>query len=185
MRIGSSTLLVVAAALVLGCDAPLGLPTDAPAFRAAQGDRSEWTLVAELSIPESGPLPAGFIACMNTGLGEEAVAWGDYEIYFKAVVTPSGNSIMQGWLTGEEWFLGLESGDLWKGSFDAKYREFTRAKDGHLLLQEPVVEVLANPQTGERIRLIQMFRLELDDLGNVVNKNFRYGSFQAPCHMMK
>ena len=186
MRISKTAFPLVATALVFGCDHPASVPAESPDLRAAQGDRSEWTLVAEISIPESEAVPSGFYSCINGGLGEETVNFGGpYGIYFKTLETPSGNVINQGWIrTDYDALRGVESGDLWVASADAKYREFVRAADGHLLLQEPIVEHFTNQRTGERVRVLVMFRLEFDELGNLVDRNIRYGDVIA-CHAMK
>ena len=176
----------VATALVLGCDDPASAPAESPDLRAAQGDRSEWTLVAELSQPESDPYGTFLIPCLNGGLGEEAVNFGGpYGIYYKTVVTPSGNIISQGWIRTEfDAWRSVATGDLWVGTMNAKLREFTRAADGHLLYQEPITEILVNQRTGERVRTQSMFRLEFDEEFNLVNNNPRNGEIFA-CHVMK
>jgi hypothetical protein len=167
---------LLTAALVLGCDDPASAPAESPDLRAAQGDRSGWVLVVEISIPESEAPPFGFVECMKGGRGEETVNFGGpYGIYLKTVTAPSGNVISQGWIrTDYDAFRGLETGDLWVGPLNAKYREFTRAADGHLLLHEPISQILTNQRTGERVRIQFMVHLEFDELGNIVNKNFRY-----------
>lgn len=187
MRCSSVLLPFVAAALVFGCDDPASAPAVAPDLRAAQGDRSEWTLVLDMgTVPESEAVPLGFVPCLNSGLGEDAVVFGGpYEVYMKTLVTPSGNVISQGWIRSEyEAYRGLESGDLWTTSLDAKYREFTRQADGHLLLQEPITQILTNERTGARVRVQAMYRIEFDELGAVVNDNARFGEIFA-CHAWK
>ena len=181
-----SLVLPLAAALVLGCSEPPSAPTAAPDLRAAQGDRSGWTLLDEWTVPESDAAPVGFIACLNGGVGEEAVVFGGpYGWYEKTVVTPSGNLVGQGWIQSPyEGFRGLETGDLWVTSLDAKINELTRAVDGHWLVHEPISQILTNERTGERVRIQAMYHFELDELGNVVNANARFGETLA-CHAWK
>jgi len=187
MRARTILLPFLAAALVFGCDTPPSAPDVDPAFRAAQGDRSEWALVLDMgTVPESDAVPLGFVPCLNDGRGEDAVVFGGpYEVYMKTLVAPSGNVISQGWIRAEyEAYRGLESGDLWVTSLDAKYREFTRQADGHLLLMEPITQILTNERTGQRARVQATYRLEFDELGNVVNDNVRFGEIFA-CHAWK
>jgi len=175
-----------AAALVLGCDSPATAPANAPDLRAAQNDRSQWELVTEYSTPESDAVPSGFYGCINGGLGEETVNFGGpYGFYMKTTVTPSGNVISQGWIrTDFDAVRGLETGDVWVAVLDAKLLEFTRAADGHLLLHEPITEIATNQRTGERIRVVIMFHLEIDELGNLVERNLRYGDIIS-CHAIR
>ena len=187
MRFSSVLLPLVATAMVFGCDDPASAPVVAPDLRAAQGDRSEWTLVLDMgTTPESDALPVGFVSCLNDGLGEDAVVFGGpYEVYMKTLVAPSGNVISHGWIRAAyEAYRGLESGDLWITSLDAKYREFTRQADGHLLLQEPITQVLTNERTGQRARVQAMYRLEFDESFNLVSSNPRNGEIFA-CHAWK
>jgi len=175
-----------AAVLMLGCDSTATAPPVASELRAAQGDRAEWTLVSEVTLPESDAVPSGFYGCINGGLGEETVNFGGpYGIYLKTVATPSGNVIGQGWIRSDfDAVRGVESGDLWVATLDAKYHELTRAADGHLLLHEPISEVATNLRTGERIRVVVMFHLEIDEFGNLVERNLRYGDILS-CHAIK
>ncbi len=186
MRFRDMLLPFVATALVLGCDDPASAPVGDPDLRAAQGDRSEWTLIAEITSTEDDPFGTFLIPCLNGGLGEEAVNFGGpYGIYFKMLETPSGNVINQGWIrTDFDAWRSVQTGDLWVATMDAKYREFTRAADGHLLLQEPVSEILVNQRTGERVRIQSMFRLEFDEAFNLVSNNPRNGEIFA-CHAWK
>ncbi len=186
MRISKIAVPLVATALMFGCDSNATAPTAAPDLRSAQGDRSGWVLVAEITLPESEAVPSGFYSCINGGLGEETVNFGGpYGIYLKTVATPSGNVISQGWIrTDNDVLRGVESGDYWVASADAKYREFVRAADGHLLLHEPIVEHFTNQRTGERVRTVVMFHLEFDEIGNLVDRNIRWGDVLS-CHAMK
>lgn len=186
MRFRNIFVPFVAGVLVLGCNDSATSPAVSPEFRAAQGDRSEWTLVTELSIPESEAVPSGFYSCINGGLGEETVNFGGpYGIYLKTVTTPSGNVLGQGWIRSDyDAVRGVETGDLWVATLDAKYREFSRTADGHLLLHEPIIETATNERTGERVRVVVMFHLELDEFGNLVERNMRYGDIIA-CHAGK
>lgn len=186
MRHRNLTLPMFAAALTLGCDSPATAPANAPDLRAAQNDRSQWELVAEFGTPESDAVPSGFYGCINGGLGEETVNFGGpYGIYLKTAVTPSGNVISQGWIrTDYDVVRGVVTGDVWVATLDAKYREFTRAADGHLLIHEPISEVATNQRTGERIRVLVMFHLEIDAFGNLVERNLRYGDIIS-CHAIK
>jgi hypothetical protein len=186
MRARRLPLALVASALALGCDDPAASLGASPDLAASRSDRSEWQLVADLgTIPESEGLPF-YISCLNGGQGEVALVFGGpYLVYMKTLVTPSGNVINQGWIRTEyEGYRGTESGDLWEASFEAKYREFTRQADGHLLLFEPFSEVMTNAQTGERVRIQAMYRIEFDEDFNVVNSNVRWGEIFA-CHAWK
>ncbi|MDH4046115.1 MAG: hypothetical protein OEY20_13115 [Gemmatimonadota bacterium] len=171
-----------AAFLLVGCENPPTQVDDAavPDLRAAQGDRSDWVLAYEATLTESDGYMFGPAACM----GEESVNFGTYGVYFKAVNTPSGHVISQGWITSAaDTYRGMVSGDLWIGTLDAKYREFTRKQDGHLILMEPVTQVITNQRTGARIRYQALFRLELDEDGQVVpTANFRVAVVQ--CHRL-
>ena len=186
MRSRISVFPIIAVALVLGCDGTTTAPAVAPELRAAQGDRAGWTLASEFSVPERDAVPSGFYGCINGGLGEETVNFGGpYGVYLKTVVTPSGNVIGQGWIRSDDDVVrGVDSGDLWVATLDAKYREFTRAADGHLLLHEPISEVATNVRTGERVRVQLMFHLEIDERGNLVDRNLRYGDIIS-CHAIR
>jgi len=56
--------------------------------------------------------------------------------------------------------------------------------DGHYLAVEPITQILTNSETGEQLRIKALFRLELDEFGNVVNSNARFGEIFA-CHAWK
>jgi hypothetical protein len=187
MRFRSVLVPFVAGVLVLGCDDPASAPAESPDLRAAQGDRSEWTLQYVVpSIPADDPLYAGVLPCANGGAGEDVyVSGGPYMVYEKSVVTPSGNVINQGRIVADyERWEGAETGDVWFTSLDAKLREFIRAVDGHYLALEPITQILTNAETGEQLRIKALYRLEFDELGNVVNNNARFGEIFA-CHAMK
>jgi len=187
MRFKNILVPFVTAALVLGCNDHTAAPAVSPEFRAAQGDRSEWTLLYEVpSIPVDDPLYGGVLTCANGGAGEEVyISGGPYMVYGKTVVTPSGNVISQGWIVADyERWEGAETGDVWLTSLDAKLREFTRAVDGHYLALEPITQILTNAETGEQLRIKALYRLEIDEFGNIVNDNARLGEIFA-CHAWK
>jgi hypothetical protein len=183
MRIPHLVAALGAAFVLVACEAPPTQVDDAaaPTLRAAQGDRSDWTLAYEASIAEADGLLFGPTACT----GEDLVNFGGpYQVLFKTTATPSGNVINQGWIRADyDAYRGQESGDLWVGTLDAKYREFTRKTDGHVLVMEPASQIITNQRTGERIRLQAMFRLELDENFEIVpTPNFRYDVIQ--CHLL-
>lgn len=186
MRFRNLVLPFLATTLVLGCDDSTLAPVDAPESRAAQGDRSEWELVDEYSVPEDEAFALGFVSCINGGIGENVIAFGGpYRMYVKTVITPSGSIHNRGRIVAEqETWIGEDTGDVWLTSLDAKYNEFVRAVDGHYLAQEPIAQILTNADTDEQVRVKAMYRMEIDEDGNLVNNNPRVGEVFS-CHVRK
>ncbi len=90
--------------------APRGEP-GSPELRAAQGDRSEWTLMLSYYYAGSD----FYYPCADGGQGEDLTYTGTIYWYTKDVVTPSGNVIQTQRIDwgDDSRMVGHESGDVW------------------------------------------------------------------------
>jgi hypothetical protein len=166
--------VLVLAGLVAACSEQPTATDSTPAFRAAQGDRSEWTLIWGFELPpdETSAVPMGFVPCINGGQGEDVVNWygGLWEFLGKTTVTPSGHTVQQGWLRAPgqiDYYRGTTTQDLWVASdVDAKVK-YDFFPDGSMMLVEPLIEVLVNQDTGERVRVHWMYQLHVNADGSV------------------
>ena len=150
MRIWRLTLLSL---LFIACSDQPPTAVDAPDFRAAQGDRSEYTLVLDFESSYDG-VEYGQVTC----LGEGTWFFGGthYRWWSKEVLTPSGNRTAQGYLedanAGLGSFVENEYGDLWYlEQFSAPIAEVTRHHDGNWLAQEQAKSVFTNDAGEVRI----------------------------------
>jgi hypothetical protein len=154
---------VLLGAVVVACSDQTTAPNDqSPAFRAAQGDRSEWTYQWSFgAVPRENPSPIIFIPCINGGLGELAGYWGPEGAYFaKVTVTPSGNVEQQGYIPafgdGIDHYLGQTTGDDWASQPFAwvGHTKYHFQANGLGVIQESAWETLTNQRTGERVRVL-------------------------------
>ena len=150
MRIWRLTLLPL---LVIACSDQAPTAVEAPDFRAAQGDRSEYTLFWDFESLYDGMEYVG-----ATCLGEGTWLFGGthYRWWIKEVLTPSGNRTAQGYLedanAGLGSFVENEYGDLWYlEQFSAPITEVARHRDGNYKVQEQAMSVFTNDAGEVRI----------------------------------
>jgi hypothetical protein len=183
---------VLVAAFAAACSDQATAPNDqSPAFSAAQGDRSEWTLLVTWgAILESDHYLQGFAPCFNGGAGENLETWGpEAYLYGKEVLTPSGLRKWQGRIVlggdGINRYRGLTTGDEWVSSTPFTWEgktNFSQLGGGGFLIQEPVPEIVTNLRTHEQARLLWMWHNHWDGSGNVVGP-FRNGEIIS-CHIL-
>lgn len=167
--------LLVLGAVVAACSEAPTATDSSPTFRAAQGDRSEWAVIWSLDLipDEATAVPMGFVPCINGGQGEEVLNFygGTWEFLGKTVETPSGHVVQQGWLRtpsgGADYYRGVTTQDLWIASdVEAKLR-YNFFPDGTWSLVEPLIEILVNERTGERVRAHWMYQMHVNADGSV------------------
>ena len=183
---------VLCAAFAVACSEQSTAPNaGSPDLRAAQGDRSEWTLLATWTpILESDHYLQGYASCFNGGAGEALQTWSPEAYYYgKQVLTPSGLMKQQGRIVlggdGIDHYRGLTSGDEWVSSTPFTWEgktNFSTLGGGGFLIQEPVPEIVTNLRTGEQARLLWMWHNHWDGAGNVVGP-FRNGEIIS-CHIL-
>lgn len=167
--------VLVIAGLATACtDQPTQPAGDEMAARAAQGDMSEWTLVATIVTPYDQAYVWGYVPCMNGGLGEDVDTWGGpYGLYLKTVTPGSGQVFQFGRLTiepgGFDYLRGLTSGDVWvAGPEDLKPMVFhwRYYPDGASDAWGTFEETLTKMGSTERITLRTVQRYIMDASGN-------------------
>jgi hypothetical protein len=180
---------VLCAAFAVACSDQSTAPNaGTPDLRAAQGDRSEWTV--QWSWPATPPEAmylVGHIPCINGGAGEDVLGWGpEGSFSAKAVVTPSGNTNYNGYYVdggdGIEHYVGAITGDDWVSApyaWNGK-TEYTMLANGIWKAMEPAWIVLTNARTGERVRVLWQWRYHFGQDGSTVG-NERNGEIIS-CH---
>jgi hypothetical protein len=166
--------LAVAAFAAACSDQPTAVDENAPSFRAAQGDRSQWTLIAEPSTPIEQAYVWGFVPCFNGGLGEDVDTWGGpYGLYMKVVNLPSGLVMWQGQFAiqpgGFDYLRGLITGDVWvAGPGDVQFQVFhwKYYPDGASDAWGTFEETLTRSGSNERISLRTVQHYIVDASGN-------------------
>lgn len=148
---------LVLALLVVGCSAEL--PTE-----ALDSSTATDAVAAKASVTKGAVLDAWegledalYLGCLNGGEGEWVDFVGSGRWISNEVITPSGNSLYNGWI--EEWDLqltGQTTGQVWTGT-GRGHVAFQVMSDGHTVVSEPLNEVFTSADTSKRLRMLSRF----------------------------
>ncbi len=181
---------VLVAAIAVACSEQSTAPNaGTPDLRAAQGDRSELSILGTLgAVDKSWNVPGGFWPCINGGLGEETIYWGPAATFWgKQVVTPSGNTLLNGYYRlepdGLDHYQGLSSGDEWVSDAFAWNGKIGQAsyENGAWMIHQTAPEDFTNLRTGERVRVLFQWNYHFAADGSVIG-NLRNGKIVS-CHV--
>lgn len=138
---------------------------------SAQAQNGNRVLIGEFDYSDPW---IDFAYGINQGEGEMASFTGYYYVWGKVKESSSGNIKEQAYLSGFEWLVGQETGDMWLGIMEKSPIHWHYGKDGiSWQLQEACLMTYYKLDeygnlTDERVKLVQRWHIKVDKDGNMV-----------------